>query len=291
MIDTVDARLLCARSFLFVPADHERRLASAFRSGADAVVVDLEDAVPPEAKEPARVALRSLLAAPDGRGPAVVLRVNGHDAPWWREDLEAAVELGVDAVMVPKATPEALAAVPDGVPPVIALVETAVGLRLSYESASAPNVFALALGAADLGVELLWRPRPDNAELLYARSRLVLDSAAAGLRPPIDVVRPDVRDADGLRAEAGLAADLGLTGKMCIHPAQIPVVNDAFTPDPAEIRAALRVVQALNEAAAAGRAVTTVDGRLVDAPVAARARRLTSLAQTLDAYASGPSPA
>ena len=119
------------------------------------------------------------------RAPAAVVRVNGADTRWFADDLAAAGELELDALVLPKATPEAVDALgPDG-PPVIAIVETAQGLRLAYETASSPRVAALLLGAADLGAELGSEPRPDGLEVLYARSKVVADSAAAGIRAPV----------------------------------------------------------------------------------------------------------
>src|SRR5205085_12696415 len=142
------------------------------------------------------------------------------------------------------ATPEAVAALPRDVPPVIAIVETAQGLRQAYETAADPRVTALALGAVDLGVELGLEPRPDALEILYARSKVVADSAAAGVRAPFDVVRLDYRDAEGLEAECRLARSLGLRGKVCIHPAQVAVVNRVFAPTADEVAWARRIVDA-----------------------------------------------
>ena len=159
------------------------------------------------------------------------MRVNGVGTRWFDDDLAAAAELELDAIVLPKATPEAVAALgPDG-PPVIAIVETAQGLRLAYETASSPRVAALLLGAVDLGAELGLEPRPDGLEILYARSKVVADSAAAGIRAPVRR-RPRRHPATtpGWRRQRAFARSLGFRGKACIHPAQVPIVNRVFAP-------------------------------------------------------------
>jgi citrate lyase subunit beta/citryl-CoA lyase len=202
------------------------------------------------------------------------VRVNGAGTPWFEDDLAAVEDLPLEALVLPKATPEAVAALgPDGAP-VIAIVETARGLRLAYETASSPRVAALLLGAADLGAELGWEPRPDGLELVYARSKVVADSAAAAIRGPFDVVHVDTRDDAGLEAAARFARSLGFRGKACIHPRQVAVVNGAFAPSERELRRAEEVVAAYERAATEGRGAVALDGELVDLPVVERARQL-----------------
>jgi citrate lyase beta subunit len=274
-------RFAAARSLLFVPGDDPRKLARAWKSSADGVIVDLEDAVLPDRKDLARKLVVDSLPA-SGPAPLRVVRVNGTDTVWGLDDLAALDGAPVDAIMMPKATTHSLDRMPDGDVPVIALVETAVGLRQAYDIANHPRVHALALGAADLGAELRWQPRPDGLELLHARSTLVLDSAAAGIRPPFDAVYLDTRDTAGLKREADVARSLGLGGKACIHPAQVDVVNEVFSPSEQEIRAAQEVLDAFDAAVADGAsAVTVVRGRLVDAPVAAQARIVWRTAEVL----------
>jgi citrate lyase subunit beta/citryl-CoA lyase len=289
-LSPIDQRLAVARSLLFVAADDQRRRRSAWASGADGVVLDLEDAIAPSGKAAARDQLAAALQDSDVRGPLRIVRVNAGDTPWGAKDLALVATLDIDAIMIPKACPRSIASLPDLPVAALALVETAIGLRGSFEVASHPAVTALALGAADLGSELGWSTRDDGAELLHARSQLVLDSAAAGIRAPFDVVRIDTRDDTGLEAETRLAADLGLRGKMCIHPAQVSAVNRLFAPDPAEVSRARRVVAALQDAERAGRGVVSIDGVMVDAPVAARARRILTLAHLLDGAAVGSNP-
>ena len=224
------------RSLLFAPGSDEPKLTKALASDADVVVADLEDAVTPDRKDEARELVLRLR-------PAVV-RVNGAGTLWFEDDLAAARELPLEALVLPKATPDAVAALgPEG-PPVIAIVETAQGLRLAYETASSPRVAALLLGAADLGAELGWEPRPDGLEVLYARSKVVADSAAAAIRGPFDIVHLDTRDGAGLEAAARFARSLGFRGKACIHPAQVDIVNRVFQPDADSVAWAQRVLEA-----------------------------------------------
>jgi citrate lyase beta subunit len=269
--------LATARSLLFAPGHEERKLQKALAAGADAVVADLEDAVPAGEKEVAREVASRVVREASG-GSLVALRMNGVGTPHWEGDREAASALELDALVLPKATPEAVVALgPDG-PPVVAIVETALGVRQAYETATLPRVAALVLGAVDLGAELGLEARPDGLEVLYARSRLVLDSAAAGIRNPFDIVHLDIRDDDGLEAEALLARSLGFRGKACIHPAQIEIVNRVFSPTKEEQERARRVIEAYEHALEDGRGVVALDGEMIDLPVVERARRI--LAET-----------
>lgn len=269
--------LATARSLLFAPGNDERKLEKALAAGADALVADLEDAVPAGEKEAARAVAGRVLAEPR-TGSLVAVRVNAAGTEEWEADLEAVARLALDALVLPKATPDAVAALgPDG-PPVVAIVETAQGVRQAYETARMARVAALVLGAVDLGLELGLEPRADGLEVLYARSRLVLDSAAAGIRSPFDLVHVDTRDHEGLEAEARLARSLGFRGKACIHPAQVEIVNRVFSPTEVEVDRARRVVEAYERALAEGHGVVALDGEMVDLPVVERARRV--LAET-----------
>jgi citrate lyase beta subunit len=251
---------------LFAPASSERRLAKALESPADAVVADLEDAVAPDQKARAREVALQLR-------PRIV-RINGVGTPWFESDLACVQTLELDAVMLPKATPEAVRALGQNGPPVIAVVETARGLQLAYETASQDRVLALMLGAVDLGAEVGFQPRADGLELLYPRAKIVVDSAAAGIRAPFDVVHLALDDLDGLEASARFARSLGFGGKACIHPAQIEVVNRVFAPASDEKLWARRVIEAFDEAQSKGEGATTLDGAMIDLAVVERARRI-----------------
>lgn len=205
------------------------------------------------------------------------MRLNGVGTPWWEDDLAVLGGLDLDAIVLPKATPEAVEALGSGGPPVLAVVETAAGLRRAYEIAAEPRVAALCLGAADLGAELRLEPRGDGQELLYARSKLVVVSAAAGVRQPFDCVHLDTRDEEGLERECLLARSLGLGGKLCIHPAQVPVVNRTFSPSEEQLAWARRVVAAYEEGVRDGRGAVALEGALVDLPVVERARAFLSM--------------
>ena len=269
VVRTVD--LLHARSLLFAPGSDERKLRSALGSAADAVVADLEDAVAPAQKDEARRLVAKL-------EPPIV-RVNGADTMWFADDLALVGKLQPDAIVLPKATPDAVAALgPEG-PPVIAIVETAAGLRTAYETASSARVAALLLGAVDLGAELGLEPRPDGLEILYARSQVVVDSAAAGIRPPFDIVHLDVHDEQGLDEECRLARSLGFRGKACIHPGQLDVVHRVFVPTAEELAWAGRVVDAYERETGEGRGVFALNGAMVDLPVVERARRILAEAE------------
>jgi citrate lyase beta subunit len=270
--------LSLVRSVLFAPAGEARKLRNALASAADAVVADLEDATAPGEKAAARMTVEAAWADTEPRA-ARGIRVNAPGSEWFHDDLELSRRLALDFLMLPKASPEALEALgPDG-PRVLAIVETADGLRRAYETAAAPRVFAVALGSHDLGVELVTTARVDGLELLYARSKLVSDSAAAGLRPPFDTVFLDVRDPAGLEQEARLARTLGYRGKLCIHPGQLDVVNDVFSPSDAELDWARRVLDAHAAGVSEGRGVVALDGRMIDTPLVRRAQRLIAEAQ------------
>lgn len=217
--------------------------------------------------------MRSVLAEP-GAGCARMVRVNGADTEWFEGDLAAVRELPLAALVVPKATPESVAALGTEGPPVIAIVETAQGLRLAYETAAHPRVEALVLGAVDLGLELGLEARPDGLEVLFARSKLVLDSAAAGRRGPFDLVHLDVRDGEGLDAECRLARSLGFRGKVCIHPDQVAIVNAVFAPGEEELERARRIVEAYTQGIAEGRGAVALEGEMIDLPVVERARQV-----------------
>jgi citrate lyase subunit beta/citryl-CoA lyase len=242
------------------------------------VVADLEDAVVPSEKVAARELVEQVFAGQRAAGPLRFVRVNAVGTQFHADDVAAVARIAPDAVVLPKATPEAIDALgPEG-PPVVAIVESAQGVRLAYETGTRRRVAALQIGAVDLGAEVGLEPRDDGLELVYVRSKVVFDSVAAGLRPPFDVVHLDIAADEALAAECRLARSLGLRGKACIHPSQVAIVNRAFGPSESELAWARRVLAADDEAAAQGLGVFALDGAMVDLPVVMRARRL--LAET-----------
>ena len=266
------------RSYLFVPADRPARFAKALASGADAVIVDLEDAVAPHDKAAARAALAQWLAGAGGPGMPVPLfvRINAPGTDWFADDL--ALCGGSDAVggvMLPKAERVAdLEAVHRAVPgrPLIPLIETAEGFDHLRALAGAAGVQRLAFGSIDFQLDLgmaVSSDGDDAAALLFFRSQLVLASRLACLLPPIDGVTTALDDDAPVVRDAQAARRLGFGAKLCIHPRQVAAVNAGFIPSDAEVEWARRVLAAVERS---GGAAVAVDGKMVDRPVLLRAR-------------------
>jgi citrate lyase subunit beta/citryl-CoA lyase len=258
------------RAPLFVPATRPERFAKAAASGADAVILDLEDAVGLADKDSARAALRT-----DFTGLEVIVRINGVGTPWHEADVVALRQLSVAAVMLPKSEdPAAVAAVVSALDrrPVIALIETARGLANARAIAALAGVVRLAFGSidfcADLGCAQL------REVLLPIRLELVLASRIARIAAPIDGVTVQLDDPALTYADAAHARQLGMGGKLCIHPNQITEVVRAFTPTGAEIDWARRVL-------ASAEGAVLVDGQMVDEPVRLRARAILAVARQL----------
>jgi citrate lyase beta subunit len=214
------------RSLLFVPAHEGELLEDAYRTTADGVVADLEEGVPAARKAEGRRVLEELIgAAPPGKR---LVRVNEVDSEYLADDLAAASQLSIDGLVVPKANARAIAEIGFVGVPIIAVIETAIGVREAFEVASSTGVSRLVLGGFDLTADMNLRSRPDALELLYARSKLVVDSRAAGIEPPIDRVFPRSTDLSGLTADALFARSLGFGGKACKDRMHLDVVNRVF---------------------------------------------------------------
>lgn len=256
------------RAYLFVPGDRPERIAKARASGADAVIVDLEDAVAPEAKLRARDALAAVL---DEAAP-VIVRINAAGTPWFDDDLELCRHPGVAAVMLPKADGiDAVCAVVETTfKDVLPIIESARGVEEARSVARVPGVVRLAFGSIDLALDLGIDCDPEGSEieLLWFRSQVVLASRLAALAAPIDGVSLAIDDAVRLRTDAERGRRLGFGAKMCIHPKQVSAVQAAFTPSDERVAWAQRVCAAF--AAVAGAAVA-VDGQMIDRPVYERA--------------------
>lgn len=260
------------RSALFVPATRPERIPKALASGADAVIVDLEDAVAESLKAEARSNLDAFLAAnPAAR---VLVRVNSPLHAGHAEDLAlCARHADVAGVLLPKvesAVQVALAAASGK--PVWPIVESARGLASLAEIASAEGVERLSFGALDLGLDLGLASGSAAAERILdqARYALLLHSRLADLAPPLDSVFPDIKNLHGLARTVADARDMGFGGLLCIHPSQVAVVHETLMPSAEELDWARRVLTA----GASGDGVFVVDGQMVDAPVVGRARRL-----------------
>ncbi len=259
---------------LFVPGNDERRLRKALTTETHLVIADWEDGTPAAEKAAGRELTARIYAETPAGGPARAVRINAAGTPFHTDDVAALPGLELDAILLPKATPEALAGLGAGVPAVIAIVETAGGLRDVRQIAESGRAACLALGAIDLALELGIQSRPDGQEVLLARSQLVLESAAAGLRAPLDQVNTVLDDVEQLEQEVALARSLGMRGKMCIHPRQLEPVNRGFGPTEAELAWARELIEQFERAEAEGRGALAVRGEMVDLPVVERARRV-----------------
>jgi len=254
------------RSYLFVPGNRPERFARAAASGAGAVIVDLEDAVPPADKDAARMQVAEAL---DPSMP-VVVRINAEDTPWFEDDLALCRHAGVAAIMLPKAeSVDSLRRVAQLGLPVLPLIETACGMAAVDALARVKGVARLAFGSIDFQLDL--GIEGDDQELLHFRSMLVLASRVAGLTAPIDGVTVALDDDAQLHADTLRARRFGFGAKLCIHPRQVAPVNAGFRPTDAEVAWATRVLAAAREA---NGAAVAVDGKMVDRPVILRARRI-----------------
>lgn len=278
------------RSLLYVPADNEHRVGKAFQSGADAVIVDLEDAVAVSRKIEAREALAHLLAQ-ERPCPAYV-RVNSMGTPNCLGDIEAAVAAGADGISLPMVEDSAqLHAVSwiisqlelthgleVGSIDLLPVLETGKGLQHAARVLSGhPRVRHAGLGVGDLQLSLGLEIGPDEAEVWPYRRMLVLASGAAGLDAPLDTVHLDLRNLDSLR-EASLASKrAGFQGRRIIHPSHVEVVNEAYSPTAREIERAERIVAEFEEAERSGLATMRVGEDFVDYPIAEKARRLLAI--------------
>jgi citrate lyase subunit beta/citryl-CoA lyase len=283
-----------ARSYLFVPGDQARKLQHALASGADAIIADLEDAVAPSAKADARRTVADWLATlVDGAQPELWIRVNA-SARLPADDLHAVIGPAVTGVCLPKThTPEQVrrlgellaaveqqAGLAEGSIKVVPLLESAAGILAAGAIAQERRVWQLGLGELDLCAEVGIQPSADERELLPIRVQVVLASAGAGLVPPIGPVSTEFRDLVALRHSTDALHRVGFGSRWAIHPAQVPVINQAFTPSPEEVEAARRLVERYDGALDQGVGVYEgEDGRMVDEAVVRAARRTLARAR------------
>ena len=288
------------RSFLFAPGNHPRRVEKCLTLGADAVILDLEDAVANAEKPSTRATVVEALRGP--RRCQGYVRVNSLGTQWAHGDFMAVASAGVDGIVLPKVetasdlkTAEWLLqslererGLPEGGIDLIPIIETALGFsNIASIARAGTRVRRMAFGAGDftLDIGLTWSA--DETELLPYRTAFVVESRAAGLEPPIDTVWVALKDVDGFGRSVQRAKDLGFQGKMCIHPDQVPVVNDCFRPTEAELAHASRVIDAFADAERKGLAAIQVDGQFVDYPIVYRAQRVIARAQAIEEAGRG----
>jgi citrate lyase subunit beta/citryl-CoA lyase len=282
-----------ARSYLFAPGDNERLLGKVFDAGADAVVLDLEDAVALERKPLARRLVADQLRSAR-KSPAVYVRINAISTDLWIEDIAAVVSPALTGVRLAKAESaeeiraldaalgeaERAAGIAVGTLKITATIESAAAVMAAMEIARAPRVEALAFGAADFIRDIGASPDEAETQTLYARSHLVVASRAAGINPPIASVYTRIKDLDGLRATTEAARRLGFFGRSCIHPSQVPIVNQIFTPTAEQVAEARAIIAAFEQARSAGvAAVAMENGQFVDQAVVKRARAIIALSE------------
>ncbi|MGE5334039.1 MAG: HpcH/HpaI aldolase/citrate lyase family protein [Nitrososphaerota archaeon] len=292
------------RTLLFAPATSARHVAKALSgaTGADGIILDLEDAIANAEKPTARVTARQVIEAhtasgAEKRGPAVYVRINGMTTPHAYDDLCAIVGAGLDGIVLPKTETAAQLATADwllcqlerergmgeGSIDLMPIIETAAGIaHLTEIAAATPRVRRLNFGAGDYSLDTNMTWTAGHEGILWARIQVVNASRAARLEPPLDTVYARLDDMEGFAREAEQARRLGFQGKACIHPTQVAVANAVFTPSAEDIARARRIVQAFAEAEASGVASFQVDGQFVDYPIAYTAQRTLEIATHIE---------
>jgi citrate lyase subunit beta/citryl-CoA lyase len=275
------------RTFLFAPGNHPRRVEKALSLEADAVILDLEDACPIAEKVTTRAVVVAACRRP--RSGLGYVRVNATSTEFGFGDIAAVVQEGVDGIVLPKletvdeiravdwmiASLEKERGLPAGSVDVIPIIETAKGMvNIRAIAAAGTRVKRIAFGAGDFTLDLSMEWTRAETELLPYRSECVLASRAAGIEAPLDTVWVDLGDAEGFMASARHVKGLGFQGKMCIHPDQVPVANEMFTPSAAEVEWSRKAVAAFEAAEQAGSASIQLEGKFIDYPIVYRARRV-----------------
>ncbi|MBM2766364.1 MULTISPECIES: HpcH/HpaI aldolase/citrate lyase family protein [Burkholderia] len=271
-----------AQSYLFVPGNKPERFDKALASGADAVIIDLEDAVEPDAKTAARDAIARWVSPEH----PVLVRINARHTPWFEADAALGASKGVAGIVLPKAESAedvcAAIALARRRVPVYPLIESANGVWHALDIAKAPYVERLMFGTLDFIADM---GMPDDGVALnHFRSQLALISRVAGIESPVDGVTPDIHDGARIERDAFNGKQLGFGAKLCIHPKQIAFVHRCFRPSADEVRWAQRILDAMRDSSGG---VVTVDGKMVDRPVLLRATRIAALAASVSMGASG----
>lgn len=287
--------MLILRTLLFVPGNQERRLEKARLIPADALILDLEDSVPPSEKDTARAMVAASIDELASSGKDIFVRINSLPTPYAVSDINAVAIRGLKGICLPKsettddirkadallADVEKKSGLDAGSIAILALIETSKGIINAYDIVRAsPRIIGAAFGAEDFALEMGINRTKEGSEVVYPRAALAIACHAANVLA-IDSVYTDVRDTDGLIKETRAVAQLGFQGKAVIHPDQVSPVNQVFVPSNEEIAWAHRVVQAFEAAVAQGQASTSLDGKMVDAPVAERAKKVLDLADAI----------
>ena len=283
------------RSMLFLPGNNPNMLINGNCLGADAVIFDLEDAVSPAEKDAARILVRNTMRYMDFRGCEIIVRINSIDTPYWKKDIDQLMPYKPSLFLLPKtgsaadileadayisSVEEALGMEKNTVG-LMALIETALGVENAFAIASAnKRVKALFLGAEDLTADLQCKRTKEGREIEYARTRLVVAARAAGV-DVYDTPFTDVNDDEGIVKDAELAKALGFTGKASISPRHVEVINSVFSPTQQEVDYAYEVIEAITLAKQQGKGAIALRGKMIDAPIVARAERTIAMAQAL----------
>ncbi|MCV2882637.1 HpcH/HpaI aldolase/citrate lyase family protein [Actibacterium sp. XHP0104] len=277
------------RSVLYIPGSKDRALEKAKTLPVDAIIFDLEDAVAIDEKVNARALLAETLAA-GGYGPrAKIVRVNGLDTEWGRDDVLAFVGADIDAILIPKVGSAAdVQAVADLIPdvPLWAMMETPIGMINAHELAAHPRMAGFVMGTNDLAKELKCRFRADRLPMITSLQLCLLAARAEGI-VAVDGVYNAFKDDEGLKAECEQGRDMGFDGKTLIHPAQVAITNDAFAPTEAEIDLARRQIEAFEQAEKEGLGVAVVDGKIVENLHIVTAKETLAKADAIAALAAG----
>ena len=283
------------RSMLFLPGNNPNMLINGNCLGADAVIFDLEDAVSPAEKDAARILVRNTMKYMDFRGCEIIVRINSVDTAYWKADLDAILPYQPKLILLPKVGQPADALEADaymseleeklgfekntvGLMP---LIETALAVENSFAIATATErVQALFLGAEDLTADLQCKRTKEGREIEYARTRLVVAARAAGI-DVYDTPFTDVNDDEGIEVDATIAKALGFTGKASISPRHVEVINRVFSPTQKDIDYAYEVMDAIRLAKEQGKGAIALHGKMIDAPIVARAERTIAMAEAL----------
>lgn len=289
------------RTMMFIPGNNPAMITDGHLYGSDSIMFDLEDATSIKEKDSARFLVYNALKTIDYGTTETVVRINGLDTPFGREDIKAMVKARVDVIRLPKTdTPEDVIEVDKiiteveetngievGTTKMMAAIESPLGIINAYKIATASKrLVAIALGAEDFVTNMKTNRSPEGVELLAARSQLLLAARAAGIYA-LDTVYSDVNNKEGFLDEVKLIKQMGFDGKSVIHPKQIALVHKVYEPTEKEIRHAIRVVHGIKEAESKGSGVITVDGKMVDGPIVDRAYRVIELAKATGVLKDG----